>query len=255
MVSSSSPAADPLSRRSAILPLERRIDARSRTSGTATARPPILELALEGKNFSDTPILGAFDLTLDAGETLAITGPSGVGKSTLLRIIAGLDPDFRGRLRRPARLAMVFQEPTLLPWRSVLANLTLTTGIGRDGAEAALAEVGLAGQGGKFPGQLSLGQQRRLALARAFSARPELLLMDEPFVSLDAERAEEMYALFEALRARQPVATVLVTHAPAEAGASGRPHPAPVGQPRRPAPGRLRPNPVGAARLSVRLSV
>lgn len=162
-------------------------------------------------------MLGSFELTLDAGETLAITGPSGVGKSTLLRILGGLDPDFDGRLRRPGRLAMVFQEPTLLPWRSARANLTLTTRISPDEAETALAGVGLAGQGDKYPGQLSLGQQRRLALARAFSARPELLLMDEPFVSLDAERAEEMYALFEALRARQPVATVLVTHAPAEA--------------------------------------
>ena len=114
---------------------------------------------------------------------------------------------------------MVFQEPVLLPWRTAADNLWLTTGIGRSAAGQALAEVGLSGLGSRYPGELSLGQQRRLALARAFAVRPELLLMDEPFVSLDAAMAQEMMSLFAALRARYPVTTVLVTHAPEEAQA------------------------------------
>ena len=89
---------------------------------------------------------------------------------------------------------MVFQEPTLLPWRTALRNLTLVTGVDDAAAEAALEAVGLRGPGGLFPRQLSLGQQRRLALARAFATRPELLLLDEPFVSLDGPLVEEMLA-------------------------------------------------------------
>lgn len=154
---------------------------------------------------------------VDRGETLAVLGPSGVGKSTLLRIVAGLDPDYDGRVTRPERLAMVFQEPTLLPWRNTAQNVTLTTGVDAAQAEAALAEVGLAGKGALYPRQLSLGQQRRLGLARAFAVRPDLLLMDEPFVSLDAERVEEMLALTERLIAATRAATVFVTHSVAEA--------------------------------------
>lgn len=188
-----------------------------RSQCTGTVREVVVRFDITDKSFGTTQVLGPMSLDLGAGDTLALTGPSGIGKSTLLRIIAGLDADFRGTLERPERIAMVFQEPTLLPWRRALDNLTLTTGVSRAEAEAALAEVGLQGMGGHFPGQMSLGQQRRLALARAFAAKPDLLLMDEPFVSLDEARAQEMYALFEALRARDPVTTILVTHDRAEA--------------------------------------
>ncbi|MCA8883093.1 MAG: ABC transporter ATP-binding protein [Rhodobacteraceae bacterium] len=213
-VSLFSPGADPLPVRSAFLPGVRRtlgLGARPHPSSGA-ARPHCLDLQIDGKVFGGTRVLGAVSITLDPGQTLAVTGPSGIGKSTLLRIMAGLDRDYEGRVWRPERLSMVFQEPTLLPWRTARANLTLTTGIDAARADRALDEVGLAGMGDRFPGQLSLGQQRRLALARAFAMDPDLLLMDEPFVSLDTARAEELYALFEALRARRPVATVLVTH-------------------------------------------
>lgn len=162
-------------------------------------------------------LLGPLALSVAPGETVALTGPSGIGKTTLLRIIAGLHRGWRGRLDLPGRLAMVFQEPVLLPWRDAVQNITLTTGCTAAAARAALAAVDLADRAGHFPGQLSLGQQRRLALARAFAGQPDVLLLDEPFVSLDPALAEEMMALFERLRAARPLATVIVTHAPAEA--------------------------------------
>lgn len=177
----------------------------------------VISLRLRGKNFGPVAVLGPMDITVARGETLALTGPSGVGKTTLLRILAGLDTAFDGEITRPARMAMVFQEPTLLPWRSARDNIRLTTGVSAETAERLLGEVGLAGRGAALPGQLSLGQQRRLALARALAAEPELLLMDEPFVSLDPARIEEMLGLTARLLAGRDTAVVIVTHARAEA--------------------------------------
>ena len=178
----------------------------------------MIEVAITGKSFGDVQVLGDVRFALHAGETLALLGPSGIGKSTLLRIVAGIDGDFSGEVRAPSRRAMVFQDPTLLPWRSAIDNLRIVhPDLGTAEAHAMLSKVGLDGRAGAFPGQLSLGQQRRLSLARAFAGRPELLVMDEPFVSLDAATAEEMLSLTEALIAETRPATVFVTHAPAEA--------------------------------------
>jgi NitT/TauT family transport system ATP-binding protein len=176
-----------------------------------------LEVLIRRKAFGTHVVLRDLAFEVDAGETLAVVGPSGIGKSTLLRVIAGVDKSFEGTVTRPDRVAIVFQEPTLLPWRTALNNLTLAVGVNDATAEAALAAVGLRGIGPLYPRQLSLGQQRRLALARAFAARPELLLLDEPFVSLDGPLVAEMLDLTERLIAQLRPATVFVTHSVAEA--------------------------------------
>lgn len=178
----------------------------------------MIRVDVKRKIFGAAPVLGPVSFSIAKGETVALTGPSGIGKTTLLRLIAGIDTEFDGSITRPERIAVVFQEPVLLPWRSALQNLTLVhDGLTAAEAEDALASVGLAGKGGLFPGQLSLGQQRRLSLARAFAGGPELLILDEPFVSLDEETAEVMLALTEELIASRRPATLFVTHSPAEA--------------------------------------
>lgn len=178
----------------------------------------VITVSIDSKRFGASPVLGALAFSIAAGETVALVGPSGVGKTTLLRIIAGIDSDFEGQIVRPQAMAIVFQEPTLLPWRSVLANLTLIhKGLTHSEAVHMLDDVGLSGKEQLFPGQLSLGQQRRLSLARAFAGRPELLIMDEPFVSLDRETAETMLTLTENLIARHRPATLFVTHSSDEA--------------------------------------
>lgn len=192
-------------------------DAPRPTTGAGPVLAPVLSLDLRGLSFDGKPILGQLSLEVSRGETLVLTGPSGIGKTSLLRILAGLEEGWDGKLSLNGRMSMVFQEPTLLPWRSLHQNLMLTTGVAKDQAELALAEVGLGGLGERYPDQLSLGQQRRLSLARAFAASPDVLLMDEPFVSLDAANADEMMRLFETLRDARNVATVLVTHSEAEA--------------------------------------
>ena len=183
------------------------------------ALPPTTVARLELASFSrgGSVILRNIHLDLLRGQTLALVGPSGIGKTTLLRILAGLEDGHSGRVSVEGRVAVVFQEPALLPWRSLRDNICLPTGATRDAAETMLAEVGLSGRSGDFPGQLSLGQQRRVALARAFAAAPDLLLLDEPFVSLDAALVQDMMDLFLKLRDRQRVATLFVTHAEAEA--------------------------------------
>jgi ABC-type nitrate/sulfonate/bicarbonate transport system ATPase subunit len=186
-----------------------------------TPREPVangmISVDIRRMAYGATEILRDIRFELAEGENLATLGPSGIGKTTLLRIVAGLIKGFEGEISGAVPLAMVFQEPILLPWRDALRNLTLTTGITLPEAQAALDEVGLADKGNHFPGQLSLGQQRRLSLARAFAAKPRLLLLDEPFASLDEATAASMIALTSRMLAGRNIASLLVTHAAEEA--------------------------------------
>lgn len=178
-----------------------------------------VSVRIKAKNFGGRAVLGPISFDLQPGETAALLGPSGIGKSTLLAIIAGLDRDYEGTVSAPEKIAFVFQEPVLLAWRSAIENIVLVTGASPDEAQNVLASVGLEGRGNDFPNQMSLGQQRRLALARALAARPDLLIMDEPFASLDAETARQMIELTATLVRQHTMTTLVVTHSPAEATA------------------------------------
>jgi NitT/TauT family transport system ATP-binding protein len=182
--------------------------------------PGRLEVSIKQKLYraasgKDLHVLGEISFALANGEVAALVGPSGCGKTTLLRIIAGLDRDYQGTvsLGEHCRLGMVFQEPRLLPWRTVEANVRLAAPQATDAALDTLFQtLGLAAHRNHYPSELSLGLARRVALARAFAVAPDLLVLDEPFVSLDAALAERLRAELIELVTRRPVTTLLVTH-------------------------------------------
>jgi len=155
-----------------------------------------------------------FSLRIEDGAIVALVGPSGCGKSSLLRIIAGLDRKFSGAVKTPpGRLGMVFQEPRLLPWRNVVDNLRLAAPNLTDSALVdLLIAFELDGHGGDFPGQLSLGLARRVALARAFAVEPDLVLLDEPFASLDRALHTRLRALLSLRIGARKMTALIATH-------------------------------------------
>jgi sulfonate transport system ATP-binding protein len=167
-----------------------------------------------GNSPSSVVALRDLHISIAPGEFVALMGPSGCGKSTTLRILAALDEDFDGELMLDSDvIGMVFQEPRLLPWRTVMENVALvsrnrTTGF----LERILNECGVADLADRFPGELSLGQQRRTALARALAVDPALLVLDEAFVSLDNRAAEKLRAVLCIAFEQRRMTVVMVTH-------------------------------------------
>lgn len=180
-------------------------------------------------------VLDETDLAIQQGDFLALVGPSGCGKSTILRLIGGLLRPTSGAVlvkgretdALPVRIGMAFQNPTLLPWLSIRDNVMMPLKIVppfrqkyrterrrgfRDRVETLLAQVGLAGQGEKYPWQLSGGMLQRASLCRALIHEPELLMLDEPFGALDQFTREELWSIMQDLWMTRRPTVLLVTH-------------------------------------------
>lgn len=176
------------------------------------------------KSYDETEVLSGVDFTVSQGDIIGILGPSGVGKSTLLKIIAGMVDVSSGEVtNRAKRIGYVFQEPRLLPWKSACDNIALgliaryyTKKEARSKAEKMLEDIGLGGFGKYFPGELSGGMVQRVALARAFAIEPDILLLDEPFSALDAGFKEVMMTLLETMISEHQTTVLYVSHSPEE---------------------------------------
>ena len=164
--------------------------------------------------FGERTVLSGLDLDIQRGEFVALIGESGCGKTTLLRLLAGIDEPDGGEIDVPEARMVVFQEHRLLPWRRVWRNVAigLRGNAAREAAAKALSEVGLERHVDAWPATLSGGEAQRVALARALVREPSLLLLDEPFASLDALTRIKMHTLVRRLvRVHRP-AVLLVTH-------------------------------------------
>lgn len=199
-----------------------------------------------------SPVFQDFRWTVEDGEAWAVLGPSGCGKTTLLYLLAGLRQPIDGEIRiagealsRPRpRTGLILQDFGLLPWATVRENVSLGQRIrsfygpdglhapaddasrqdaeARDRTEAWLARMGLSEVADQYPGKISGGQRQRAAIARTLALDPDLLLMDEPFASLDAPTREALQNLTIQLRSERHLTTILVTHAIEEAAVLGR---------------------------------
>lgn len=189
------------------------------------------------KQFNEHPVLQNIDFTLGPEETIVILGPSGCGKTTLLRLISGMDQSDTGSVvmlgemiqKTSPDIAFILQNYGLLPWKTNLANVALglkVQGVKKKQrisiARKQLAAMGLQGREKEYPAVLSGGEQQRVAIARAYASNPKLLLMDEPFSSLDAITREKLQDTLLETWNRSKVPYILVTHSVEEAVLLGK---------------------------------
>lgn len=170
---------------------------------------------------AELPTIENFSLTLNAGEFVCLVGQSGCGKTTLLNSIAGLDANYSGDIHvgnktQHPQIGYVFQQPCLLPWRTVRENIELVfanqNAVPKVQIDNLLDFMNLTAYANAYPKQLSEGMRRRVSIIRAFAINPDLLLMDEPFVSLDAPMAREVRELLQQLWQKRPHTVLFVTH-------------------------------------------
>ena len=173
-------------------------------------------------SYGGEPVLEGASLTVEDGQFVSLVGPSGSGKSSLLRAVIGLQPPLSGSVETglpPSRVGILFQDDALLPWKTVRDNVALGLTFNRIARRTALAEaetwlerLDLAGFGDRFPRHLSGGQRKRAALAQVLAMKPKLILMDEPFASLDAIVRARVVKDVVALVERERITVLLVTH-------------------------------------------
>jgi sulfonate transport system ATP-binding protein len=215
-------------KRSALQAEQKRLEPVVEIAAETVAGPPApadagvgIRIAGAAKAFGERVVFQDLSLTIAPGEFVAVVGRSGCGKTTLLRMIAGLESveagsiEIEGKpvagLRNDVRL--LFQEPRLLPWQRVIANVGIARGADwRALAQTALADVGLGDRANDWPSVLSGGQRQRVALARALVRHPKALLMDEPFGALDALTRAEMHKLLVRIRREYGFTALLITH-------------------------------------------